>query len=120
MHSNVIELAWAAGFFDGEGCVTYVDHAKTQRTRAIRINITQIHPEVLIRFQKAIGNLGSVLGPYSAKGRKTPLYTFQITNEKDVKLTFSLLQPYLSSIKKLQFEEKLHNWSQRTVKFRRI
>lgn len=114
------ELAWAAGFFDGEGCVTYVNHNGKQTTRALRINITQIHDEVLKRFQQAVGGLGSILGPYSSKNRKTPLFTFQIAKQAEVKQVFVLLKPYLSSVKRTQFEETIARWDSRDVQFRRV
>src|SRR5438128_680517 len=51
------ELSWAAGFFDGEGCFSYV---RVARYPVIRV--TQAHREPLDRFQAAIG-VGKVYGP---------------------------------------------------------
>lgn len=113
------ELAWAAGFFDGEGCVTYVRHQKKQTTRALRINITQRHDEVLHRFKAAVRS-GSVNGPYDAVGRKNSLFTYQITKQAEVKRVFKLLKPYLGSIKRQQFEETIARWDNRNVQFRRV
>lgn len=55
------ELAWAAGFFDGEGSIF-----PTGTKKHPRIAITQAGdscPEVLDRFRLAVGGLGYVRGP---------------------------------------------------------
>lgn len=115
-----IELAWAAGFFDGEGCVTYVNHSGKSRTRALRINITQRFSEVLYRFRDAVGGIGRVNGPYAARGRKNPLYVYSVTKQADVKAVYGKLKPFLGSVKRAQFEETITRWDDRNVQFRRI
>jgi hypothetical protein len=54
------DLAWAAGFFDGEGYVTigrsvskYKD--KTYHGYYLRVGINHVAPEPLIRFQRLFG-----------------------------------------------------------------
>ena len=59
-----IELAWAAGFFDGEGTTTLHRH-KQNKLGYMRVSVMQFYdPECLYRFQKAVGGLGHVIGPY--------------------------------------------------------
>src|SRR5262245_61060169 len=58
------QLAWAAGFFDGEGCVTSSDN----RSARPMLFITQHDPRVLRRFWKVIGQ-GKVYGPYRSGWR---------------------------------------------------
>lgn len=41
------EAAWAAGFFDGEGC-SYLHFAKGHPR--VRMHVTQKEPELLFRF----------------------------------------------------------------------
>src|SRR5207247_4911519 len=61
------DLAWAAGFFDGEGWANAVaqEGRKTKQPQA-RINQADPNgvPEVLLRFQRAVGGLGRIGGPY--------------------------------------------------------
>ena len=65
-----IELAWAAGLFDGEGTISLVTHRKKRKTKTYEYK--QVHvlvsqsgsPEVLERFQRAVGGLGKIYGPY--------------------------------------------------------
>ena len=53
------EIAWAAGFFDGEGCFSYI-----QKARYVCLRIGQSELEPLERFREAVG-LGKIYGPYS-------------------------------------------------------
>ena len=55
------ELAWAAGFFDGEGCFSY-----TEKARYGVATITQADIRPLDRFKTAV-RVGNVYGPYDKK-----------------------------------------------------
>jgi hypothetical protein len=55
------ELAWAAGFFDGEGS-TILD-ARPGRKVSLKVQVAQTEPTVLERFRKAVG-VGNINGPY--------------------------------------------------------
>ena len=102
-----IELAWAAGFFDGEGCITLSRGLPT-------LSIAQVDREVLDRFKRAVGP-GSVNGPYdyASKERREhflnrkPQYRYQLSRLDDVRNVIDLLSPYLSSIKKEKAYELL-------------
>ena len=54
------ELAWAAGFFDGEGCFCF-----SEAGQYVCVSITQTEREPLDRFERAVG-LGKVNGPYGS------------------------------------------------------
>ena len=50
------ELAWAAGFFDGEGCVCITFHStvrsgKRYRNHVLRVSALNTHHESLLLFQ---------------------------------------------------------------------
>lgn len=94
------ELAWAAGFFDGEGCFT-ITKDKNGVPAYARCSINQIHPEVLLRFQAAV-ELGKVSGPYFKGNKRQPLYHFQCTDYYGTKAIYELLHPFLGSIKREQ------------------
>jgi hypothetical protein len=58
------EVAWAAGFFDGEGTTgTYRDGSTTTKRCRIQISASQNDREVLDRFAMIVG-VGKVGGPY--------------------------------------------------------
>lgn len=99
------ELAWAAGFFDGEGC-TMVQR-RAGRVISIKIVIGQQHDEVLLRFQKAVG-VGNVVYPKSLKpdGRTRAIH-LNICGKEKVLHTLKLIWPYLGSVKREQANRKL-------------
>lgn len=96
------ELAWSAGFFDGEGCTTF--HSEKQK-RYPRLRIGQSGDngnEVLERFKTAVGE-GKVYGPYPIAKNQTKIrWTFQVAGNKKVSRVLYQLWPYLSSEKKQQ------------------
>lgn len=59
---NAMELAWAGGLFTGEGCVTKLTRASGIYPR-LSIHMTDLPP--LERFQRAVGGLGRINGPYT-------------------------------------------------------
>lgn len=98
------ELAWAAGFFDGEGWAARVRDAKRARTRPMaRVNQAGdgTVPEVLIRFQEALGGLGSIGGPDRINGRRD-LYRWVVASQADVERLFGLLSPRVGTVKLMQ------------------
>lgn len=57
-----IELAWAAGFYDGEGgCYAHLD--KRDGSVRIQISLKQVDIRPLERFKSAVG-VGNIRGPY--------------------------------------------------------
>lgn len=102
-----LELAWAAGFYDGEGCCTF--HSSG---RLARICISQNDTEVLERFQSAVG-LGKIYGPYGPyKGRSSKArYDWVVHRVDEVVKVADLLWPFLSSTKQDQFNRILGRWN---------
>ena len=89
------ELAWAAGFFDGEGS-TYVDPA-------LRVSVVQNDPYVLERFQRAVGGLGRVGGGKVIYGRaKKPMFTWRTSGWREAQAVIALLWQWLSPQKREQ------------------
>src|SRR6266508_3555112 len=106
---NPIELAWAAGFFDGEG-TTWVhgEFDKTSKNHgkhppAVSISISNTNTDMLERFKKAVGR-GRVYGPYNHKaiGPRRPIYRYQCNTRMDTAETLDMLLPYLSGEKIVQ------------------
>lgn len=98
------ELAWAAGFFDGDGWAALVRNGPGHKRRPIaQINQASLTgvPEVLIRFRDAVG-VGRVAGPKIEEGRQ-PLYWWVASSRADVTRVGTLIGPWLSTEKRGQF-----------------
>jgi hypothetical protein len=95
------ELAWAAGFFDGEGWAGFERQAgrSTSQPHA-RVNQADNAgtPFVLARFKHALGGLGAIGGPYTKPGRMD-LYRWEVSSLRDVQALLELLSPWLADIK---------------------
>lgn len=102
--TNKLDLAWAAGFYDGEGSVSCTSNNGKPFTR-VQLSIGQKNDgeeiaEVLLRFQRAVG-LGNIYRKTAAI-REIDQHQFLISKFQDVKDCLRLLWPYLSTIKKHQ------------------
>ena len=102
------ELAWAAGFFDGEGWANAV--AQTgRRTRQPHAQINQAGPDgmpaVLVKFRRCVG-VGRLRGP-SIKEGKQDLYWWEATSRPDVERVADLIGPWLCPAKRAEFERAL-------------
>lgn len=93
-----VDFAWAAGFFDGEGC-TSVLTAKRDRHSYLRMSVSQKDREVLDKFHSIVG-CGKV---YTAKTR--PIHSWDCYTETECESVLELLWPYLGSKKKQQANE---------------
>lgn len=109
-----LNLAWAAGFFDGEGWAN-AQSGRGRRTSQPHARINQAGaygvPEVLIRFTDAV-RVGRIGGPYRKRGRKD-LYWWIASSRPDVLAAFELLGPWLSEQKTAGFARALGqatNW----------
>ena len=106
---NREELAWAAGFFDGEGG-TWFCPRRDKTSFQIRMGVSQSNnsedaiPAELIRFQNAVQGLGTFYLQRKAKnvgGRVA--WMWRIHNWQDVQFVGSLLYTFLSLTKQNQF-----------------
>ena len=107
-----IELAWAAGFYDGEGYTSY--HA---RTFSLRVEIGQKNRSTLERFQSAIGGLGEIAFRPKSTGRE--YWSLSVYGRVNVLTVFRLMAPYLSPPKTMQFLDALRAANDREYSRRR-
>src|SRR5262249_57044888 len=50
------DIAWAAGLFDGEGCITFVGNPRTPRLRYnVRINVVVTHRLMIEKVAAVLG-----------------------------------------------------------------
>lgn len=98
---NREELAWAAGFFDGEGSISVsAPQHKHSIGRALKIAIAQVDRRPLDRFIRAMGNVGNVKGPYKPLSKGRLYYEFQTTKFEDVQAIVGMLWTFLSQPKR--------------------
>ena len=88
-----VEIAWAAGFFDGEGS-TSLDKSKP------RVAIGQKDRQVLDRFKTAVG-YGKVYGPYVYVNPPRTFF-YYVVRRQQAEDVIACLWPFLSQIKREQ------------------
>jgi hypothetical protein len=100
----MMELAWAAGLFDGEGNI-HISYSRSagKRMPYLSLSIHQVDPYVLHRFLGAVG-IGKVLGPYRYLRRNwKPQWHYVVQAQGSIISVVELLWPWLSPIKKDQY-----------------
>lgn len=90
--SRTHKLAWAAGFFDGEG---YVNIQKRSHQKYIghylRIGINHVAPEPLIEMQKLFG--GSITKSSKVRGNRKPRHRW-VTSTKNAAEALKQMMPF--------------------------
>jgi hypothetical protein len=100
------ELAWAGGFFDGEGS-TYLEKHRTHAGHFVpRLHVSQsaegcVAP-TLLRFKAALGDLGTISGEHPAKGRHRPYRRWRAFTPGHVLLGLHMLWPFIGDAKRMQ------------------
>lgn len=98
---NREELAWAAGFFDGEGSFSWTEAAAVGCAV-----INQANKEPLERFQRAVAGLGKIYGPYETRHKdhwsRKPQWAFRAHRREHVQAIAVMLWFKIGSIKKRQ------------------
>lgn len=105
------ERAWAAGFFEGEGCVMFRTYGE-KKAGKMNIKISQVDPEVLERF-KAFAGMGSVYGPHSHtnNGREVrPQWSYQLQVDDKVLTVMAMMWDYMGHVKKAQAQRVFAKW----------
>lgn len=95
------ELAWAAGFFDGEGST--IARTYTDRPGYYQLNVTVPQacahgvPPSLLRFQLAMLGMGEINGPAA-----DDLYMLRFGARAEIRVVLQLLWPHLGEVKRAQ------------------
>jgi hypothetical protein len=112
-------LAWAAGFFDGEGCFSYSNAGGYGV-----VSIGQTEREPLERFLEAVGGLGKIYGPYFKEypGRhsKKPWFNYRAHRKESVQAIVGLLWFWLGSTKRSQAVRVLDRRATRCARGHRL
>lgn len=112
---NREDLAWAAGFYDGEGHTRYrllpldpLRQGNQQVQIGIVINQVSSNLEVLERFRRAVGGVGAINGPY--KKPHQPQHVYSTQSFQHVQHVICCLWPWLGSAKRNQALKALRVW----------
>ena len=97
------QLAWAAGFYCGEGSASPIK--QRGKVSGVRVTIGQKNREVLDWFAAAVGT-GKVNGPYGpySGNNGCPMFFYQAHGRDSVRKIRDLLWPWLSTEKREQFD----------------
>jgi len=107
------DVAWCAGFFDGEGSVKYYRQVPDKSTRRVgRVILCSVSQnsdniEVLEFFQSVVG-FGKILGPYPTESGNTKhVVSYGIDEVLDLLI---VLKSYLKTRKTLDFQSALASY----------
>lgn len=93
------ELAWAAGFFDGEGSICCSFRAGRAE---ISFSVSQSDRRPIDRFHKVI-KVGSVRGPYAQRYvNGKPYYIYSVSTHSRIQAVVAMLWRWLSEPKREQ------------------
>lgn len=97
---NKENLAWAAGFFDGEGCTSIKKKKSQINFRAVVISMSQKDERVLNKWYKIFhfGYYDDVQTKYG------PMWRWNTTTFEQAQYVMCLLWPWLGEVKKEQYE----------------
>jgi len=105
------ELAWAGGFFDGEGS-TYLEKHRTHPGYLVpRLYVPQcaeigIAPE-LTRLKAALGGIGAISGVRPGKKNWKPYRRWRVCAPVDVQIGLHFLWPFIGRVKRAQAQRVL-------------
>ena len=111
-------LAWAAGFYDGEGSTgcyrqtvsaTLKDGSeKEYSSPSLQMGIAQTDRAILERFHSIIGD-GSICGPYQdhRSANRRPQWSWKLSGVERVRVALELLWPWLGETKRKQAQDAL-------------
>jgi len=93
---NATDLAWAAGFFDGEGNITIARNfgPGKGRGRRLKISLAQVDPEPLRFWQTLFGGIVRVSDARRENGNHRVLHEWTV-GSRDALTVLLLLEPYL-------------------------
>lgn len=108
-----MELSWAGGFIDGEGCFYNAKQAGGYYCTIFTIVNTEL--ELIERFHKAIGGLGNtqLLPRVKENPKWKPAYQLRISKYADLITFITMIYLYMSPPKRRQYNRciKLQNES---------
>lgn len=104
-----VHIAWAAGLFEGEGCILILDRSSDDHHQiaTVRLAITMTDKDILERFCE-VAECGKV-GPERRYGREhhKPAYVWQISNRADAERLLLAFLPWFGERRSARAHEAL-------------
>ena len=108
MENHEAQLAWCAGFLDGEGTFGTYRESRGKHKYRFRISCAQVHLEPLEKLQKSLG--GRLYGPYGPYSGNRQAHYQWIIHGDEAAVAVEKLRPFLCSIKIEQARLALEKW----------
>lgn len=86
--------AWAAGFFDGEGCIDVGRNNGARQRHLPRLTVGNTNLAALERLKAILG--GSISRRSPGRGERRPVWAWQVSGAKGVSEALAMMQPYLT------------------------
>ena len=111
--SRETDIAWCAGFFDGEGCARCSWSRPNERTGRISpilsVSVPQAASNVeVLEFFQSVVEMGKIRGPYPMPNGK-PQYVLSFKT-REIPRLFEVLKPYLRAQKTADFKRAIHRY----------
>jgi hypothetical protein len=105
-HSD-LEIAWAAGIIEGEGCFSYNGRSQygDRRYQYPRIEVRMTDPDVIARLQRIFGGNVRACNNHIARPEQKQQFTWDITNMADFDRVAALIRPWLGARRRARLDE---------------
>lgn len=98
-----LEVAWAAGIYEGEGSCVVNGHGK----KSFSVSVSQKDPELLYRLRDLFGGMVKEYpndrGTNVSKGRPITIYAWRIHGDK-ARVFLAAIYPYMTARRKAQID----------------
>lgn len=101
---DILELAWAAGFYSGEGYVSI--RKKENRSWSLVLGVNNTYYGNLTRFQNALGGVGNINDVKQYASHHKQQWVFRVTLFEDIQKSIRSMWPMLSLEKQAQYEAR--------------
>jgi hypothetical protein len=102
-------LAWAAGFYEGEGCIS------SSNGPGIQISVVQREPEMLHRFQQVFG-FGKIMNHGRTTLSPRDTFVWYVGSFEKCQAVIAMIWPWLSTRRKEQAKRCLLRYEELRVK----
>lgn len=100
-----LAVAWAAGLFEGEGCISTYNNGQSAK-RYWQLELRMTDEDIVRRLHEVLG-VGSVYGPYEQKASTKPFWQLNVRKQEEVRQVLELLYPYLGERRRARADEAL-------------
>jgi hypothetical protein len=117
--STEVEIAWAAGLFEGEGSAGFYFSAESNRYGYPSLVISMTDKDVVDKFHRIVG-AGSVwyLGLRGAPEHHKPQWRWSSRAERDVRRIITMFLPHMCGRRTERLLEVLANLDAKELKFK--